>query len=108
MARKRLTLRGWYELPPAPSPDGSIIWKVFPTPPVEKSILIYQDGTVVEGANFDTRTTQSAEVRKYLVGGCIYEFDEDSFEYVALSEAGYHFVDVYADDEYAPDYDTRY
>ena len=89
-------------------PGVSPLWQFFLAPPAQESILIYDDGTVVERQTFENDDIQDPSVHTYILGGTDYRTDEGSFEYNALTAAGFTWRDVYSGDTYADDYDTDY
>ena len=89
-------------------PGVSPLWFFFLPPPAQNSILIYENGDVVERATFENREIKDPDVRTFILGGTDYRTDEGSFEYDALTAAGYTWRDVYTGDVYADTYDTDY
>lgn len=89
-------------------PGVSPLWQFFLAPPAQESILIYDDGTVVEQQTFENSDIQDPSVHTYILGGTDYRTDEGSFEYNALTAAGFTWRDVYTDNVYADDYDSPY
>ena len=77
-------------------------------PPAQNSILIYNDGTVVEQQTFVNSEILDPAVRTFIHGGTDFRTDEGSFEYDALTAAGYSWRNVYSNDVYPEDYDTQY
>jgi hypothetical protein len=92
--QKQLTGRATYgprvELGPGVSP----LWQFFLMPPAQESILIYDDGTVVERQTFENDDIQDPSVHTYILGGTDYRTNEGSFEYIALTAAGFTWRDV--------------
>jgi len=89
-------------------PGVSPLWQFFLAPPAQESILIYDDGTVVEQQTFENDEIQDPSVHTYILGGTDYRTDEGSFTYNALTAAGFTWRDVYTDNVYADDYDSPY
>ena len=89
-------------------PDVSPLWQFFLSPPAQNSIIIYDDGSVVERQTFENDDIQAANVHTYILGGTDFRTDEGSFDYDALTAAGYTWRDVYSDDVYAATYDNPY
>ncbi len=100
--------RGTYG-PYTPIDDGvSPLWQFFLPPPAQNSVLIYNDGTVVERDGFETDDIDDPNVRTFILGGADFRTDVGSFDYTALTAAGYTWRNVYTGDVYAEDYDTQY
>lgn len=106
--QKQLLGRGTYGPRVQTGPGISPLWQFFLMPPAQNSILIYNDGTVVEQQTFDNDDTQDPDVHTYILGGTDYRTDEGSFEYDALTAAGYTWRNVYSNDVYPEDYDSQY
>lgn len=100
--------RGTYGPRVVTGPDVSPLWQFFLSPPAQNSILIYNDGTVVEQETFENDTIQDPDVHTYILGGTDYRTDVGTFEYDALTAAGYTWRNVYSADVYAEDYDSQY
>lgn len=90
------------------APDVSPLWQFIKPPPAQNSILIYNDGTVVERATFENSDTLDPDVHTFIIGGTDYRTDVGTFEYDALTAAGYTWRNVYSGDVYAEDYDSQY
>lgn len=86
----------------------SPLWQYFLAPPSQHSILIYDDGTVVERETFENDEIKADNVHTFIYGGTDYRTDVGSFAYNALTAAGYTWRNVYTDNVYAEDYDTQY
>ena len=106
--QKQLLGRGTYAPRVVLGPDVSPLWQFFLAPPAQNSILIYNDGTVVEQQTFENSDIQDPSVHTYILGGTDYRTDEGSFEYNALTAAGYTWRDVADWDTYPADYDSLY
>jgi len=89
-------------------PGISPLWDFFLSPPSQKSILIYNDGTVVEEEAFENDDITDPDVHTFIYGGTDYRTDVGTFEYEALTAAGYTWRNVYTSDVYAEEYDTQY
>ena len=100
--------RGTYSQEIITGPGVSPLWQFFLPPPAQNSILIYTDGSVVEGRAFENDDIQSADVHTFILGGTDYRTDVGTFEYDALTAAGYTWRNVYSGDVYAEDYDSQY
>lgn len=100
--------RGTYG-PRAPIGAGvSPLWQFFLGPPAQNSVIIYNDGSVVERETFENDDIQSADVHTFILGGTDYRTDVGSFEYEALTAAGYSWRNVYTGNVYAETYDSPY
>ena len=100
--------RGTYNPYTAYGPGVSPLWSFFLSPPAQKSILIYNDGTVVEGQAFENDDIQSPDVHTYIFGGTDFRTEVGSFDYDALTAAGYTWRNVYTENVYPEDYDSPY
>jgi hypothetical protein len=86
----------------------SPLWSFILPPPAQNSVLIYNDGSVFERATFENDDIQSDDVHTFILGGTDYRTDVGSFEYNALTEAGYTWRNVYTDNVYPETYDTQF
>lgn len=88
--RPQLLGRGVYG-PHRPGPySGPMhLWDHILPPPIQNSILIYKDGTVVERAEFDTYEINDPNVHVFILGGTDYRCGDDQFAYDSLIAAGY-------------------
>ena len=86
----------------------SPLWSFFLPPSAQNSILIYNDGTVVERATFEDRDIADPDVHTFILGGADFRTDVGTFEYGALTDAGYTWRNVYTGDVYDEHYDSPY
>jgi hypothetical protein len=86
----------------------SPLWQFFLAPPAQNSILIYNDGTVVEQQTFVLSDIKDPDVHTYILGGTDFRTDVGSFDYDALTAAGYEWRTVYTDNVYDEHYDSPY
>jgi hypothetical protein len=86
----------------------SPLWSYFLPPPAQNSILIYDDGTVVERATFENDDTLADDVHTFILGGTDFRTEVGSFDYNALTAAGYTWRNVYTENVYPEDYDSPY
>jgi len=86
----------------------SPLWQFFLSPSAQNSILIYNDGSVVERATFLNSDTQAEDVHTFILGGTDFRTDEGSFDYEALTAAGYTWRTVYTGNVYPETYDTQF
>ena len=86
----------------------SPLWSYFLPPPAQNSILVYNDGTVVERATFENDDTEDPDVHTYILGGTDFRTEVGSFDYDALTAAGYTWRNVYTENVYPEDYDSPY
>ena len=86
----------------------SPLWSFFLGPPAQNSVLIYDDGTVVERETFENSDITADGVHTFILGGADFRTDVGSFAYDALTAAGYTWRNVYTGDVYAEDYDSQY
>lgn len=100
--------RGTYGPNVQVGPSVSPLWQFFLSPPAQNSILIYNNGDVVEQATFENSAIQNENVHTYILGGTDFRTDVGSFEYDALTAAGYTWRTVYSDNVYPETYDTQF
>jgi hypothetical protein len=100
--------RGTYGPSVQVGPDVSPLWQFFLSPPAQNSILIYNNGDVVEQSTFENDTIQDDNVHTYILGGTDFRTDVGSFDYDALTAAGYTWRTVYSGNVYPEDYDSPY
>lgn len=108
MARAVLGGVGTYGPSVPYGPGISPLWSYMRMPPAQNSILIYDDGTVVEGAHLENDDIQGASVYLYIYGGTRFTCEVGSFEYDALLAAGYTFDVIPEPDSYTDDYQDVY
>ena len=108
MIQKQLLGRGTYGPQVQTGYGVSPLWQFFLPPPAQNSVLIYNNGDVVERATFTNDDIKDPDVHTFILGGTDYRTDEGSFEYDALTAAGYTWRDVYSDDVYPETYDTQF
>lgn len=106
--QKQLLGRGTYGPDVVYGPEVSPLWQFFLAPPAQNSVLIYTDGSVVERATFENNVIQGDDVQRFILGGTDFRTDEGSADYVALTDAGYTWRNVYTDDSYEETYDNPY
>jgi len=108
MATLQLLGRGTYG-PYVPVGEGiSPLWQFKKMPPAQNSILIYNDGTVLERATFVNKEIQSPSVHTYIYGGTDYRCESGSFEHDALLAAGYTFREIAPAGIYTEQYEDIY
>lgn len=108
MIEKQLLGRGTYGPRVDFSPGVSPLWQFFLMPSAQNSVIIYNDGSVVEQQTFENADIKDPSVHTYILGGTDYRTLEGSFAYNALTAAGYSWRNVYSGNTYADDYDTDY
>lgn len=106
--QKQLLGRGTYGPRVALGPGVSPLWQFFLSPPAQNSILIYNDGSVIEQETFENSAIQDPDVHTFILGGTDFRTDEGTFEYDALTAAGYDWRNVYTNDVYPETYDSPY
>lgn len=89
-------------------PDVSPLWQFFLMPPSQNSILIYNDGTVVERQTFQNSDIEDPLVHTFILGGTDYRTADGSFAYNALTAAGYTWRTIPDRDTYTDDYTDTY
>lgn len=108
MATVQLLGRGTYG-PDVPRGRGvSPLWSYFLGPPAQNSVLIYDDGSVVEGPGFENDQVQADDVYLFIFGGTRFRCEVGSFEYEALTNAGYTWETITDYDTYSEDYTDQY
>ena len=106
--QEQLLGRGTYGPRVQTGPGISPLWQFFLMPSAQNSILIYNDGTVEERAGFVNYEIKDPTVHTFIFGGTDFRTDVGSFEYEALTAAGYTWRTVYTDNVYDEHYDTPY
>lgn len=94
MATVQLLGRGTYGPRVDPSPGVSPLWQFFLGPPAQNSVIIYDDGMVVERQTFENDEIKESSVHTFILGGTDFRCEEGSFEYNSLEDAGYTFREV--------------
>jgi hypothetical protein len=89
-------------------PGISPLWKYMRMPPAQNSLIIYDDGSVVEGAHFENDDIAADDVHLYHYGGTIFTVEVGSFAYNALEAAGYLLEEIPEPDTYTDDYQDVY
>lgn len=108
MATVQLLGRGTYG-PDVPMGRGiSRLWMYIQGPPAQNSILIYDNGDVVEKPGFENDDIQAPNVYMFILGGTRFRCETGSFEYNALTDAGYTWQTITEYDTYSEDYDDQY
>lgn len=86
----------------------SPLWQFFLGPPSQHSIIVYNDGSVVERETFENDDIKDPDVHTFIYGGTDFRTDVGSFEYNALTAAGYTWRNVYTGNVYDEHYDSPY
>jgi len=100
--------RGTYGPRTIQGPGISPLWSFILPPPAQNSVVIYNDGSVVERETFENDDIQDEDVHTFILGGTDYRTDVGTFEYDSLTAAGYTWRNVYTGDVYSEDYDTQF
>lgn len=108
MATVQLLGRGTYGPSVASGQGVSPLWTYFLSPPAQNSIIVYDDGSVIESAGFDNDQLQAANVYQFILGGTRFRCETGSFVYEALTNAGYTWQTITDYDTYSEDYDDQY
>ena len=106
--QKQLLGRGTYGPRVEYGPGVSPLWQFKLMPPAQNSVVIYNNGDVVEKQTFVLVELQDPDVHTFILGGTDFRCDEGSFEYESLTAAGYTWRDVYSEDTYPENYDTQF
>lgn len=86
----------------------SPLWSYMRMPPAQNSVLIYNDGSVVERAHFENTDIADPNVHTWIYGGTRFTCEVGSFEYNALLAAGYTLEEIPEPDSYTDDYQDVY
>jgi hypothetical protein len=86
----------------------SRLWTYFLGVPAQNSVIVYNDGSVVEQAGFDNDQIQDPSVYVFILGGTRFRCETGSFEYNALTDAGYTWEEVPEYDVYTETYTSQY
>lgn len=86
----------------------SPLWSYMRMPPAQNSLIIYDDGSVVEGAHFESDDIQADNVYFYHYGGTQFIVEVGSFAYNALEAAGYLLEEIPEPDTYTTTYQDVY
>ena len=108
MATVQVLGRGTYGPPVPQGPGVSRLWLYVKSTAAQKSLLIYNDGTVEEGLSFLNEVIEGDNVYKFILGGTDFRCEVGSFEYVSLAAAGYAFRTVVPRDTYSENYTDDY
>ena len=107
-ATVQLLGRGTYGPRMTQGPGISPLWSFFLGPPAQNSVMIYDDGTVVERQTFEDSDIKESDVYMFILGGTDFRCDVGSFEYTALTAAGYTWREVVPPDTYSSTYQDAY
>ena len=100
--------RGTYG-PEIPMGRGvSRLWLYKKMPPKQNSIIIYNDGTVVERAGFALLDINAPTVHTFIYGGTDWRCQSGSFEHESLLAAGYTFREIHPSGIYTEQYEDTY
>ncbi len=108
MATVQLLGRSTYGPDVAVGRGISPLWRFFRGPPAQNSVIVYNDSHVVEQSNFSTETILSSIVHTFILGGTDFRTTVGSFDYVALTAAGYTWRTITARDAYSDNYEDVY
>ena len=108
MAEVQLLGRGTYGPRVIQGRGISPLWSFILPPPAQNSVLIYNDGSVVERATFENDDIKDEDVHTFILGGTDYRTEVGSFEYDALTAAGYTWRTITGRDEYSEYYEDVY
>lgn len=86
----------------------SPLWSYMRMPPAQNSLIIYDDGSVVEGAHFESDDIQADNVYFYHYGGTQFIVEVGSFAYNALEAAGYLLEEIPEPNTYTTTYQDVY
>jgi hypothetical protein len=89
-------------------PGISPLWSFVRTPPSQSSVIVYTDGHVSERQTFENSEIKDSNVYLFILGGTDFRCDVGSFEYTALTEAGYTWREVVPPNTYSSTYQDVY
>lgn len=108
MATVQLLGRGTYGPRVDPGPVVSPLWQFFLGPPAQNSVIIYNDGDVVERQTFENDEIKDEDVHTFILGGTDFRCEVGSFEYNSLDAAGYTWREVVPPNTYSSTYQDAY
>jgi len=108
VATVQLLGRGTYGPRTMQGPGISPLWSFFLAPPSQNSVMIYNDGSVEERQTFMNSEIKSDDVYMFILGGTDFRCAVGSFEYTALTDAGYTWREVVPPDTYSSTYQDAY
>ena len=108
MAEVQLLGRGTYGPRTIQGRGISPLWSFILPPPAQNSVLIYNDGSVAERATFENDDIKDEDVHTFILGGTDYRTEVGSFEYDALTAAGYTWRTITPRDSYSEEYEDVY
>ena len=108
MTTVQLLGRGTYGPRVDPSPGVSPLWQFFLGPPAQNSVIIYDDGEVVERQTFENDEIKDEDVHTFILGGTDFRCEVGSFEYNSLDAAGYTWREVVQPNTYSSTYQDAY
>ena len=76
--QKQLLGRRLYGPQVAMGPGISPLWQFFRSPPAQNSVIIYDDGHVVERQTFENSEIQADNVVTFILGGTDFRTDDGS------------------------------
>ena len=94
MTTVQLLGRGTYGPHISVGPGVSPLWAYRHSPPAQNTVLIYNDGSVKEIAGVSNLELVTGHVRVWIYGGTDYRTTVGSWEYDALTDAGYTWREV--------------
>lgn len=104
----------WYDLPQLKGPRHLWNHRSNWPPPSGNTLIVYKDGTVIEGDNFGPDVMADPDIHRVFVGGYDHRCnsEEDPLSFAALKANGYKCVvppgDVYpVDDAYSDEYPIK-
>jgi len=108
MATVQLLGRSLYSPRMMQGPGISPLWSFFLSPPAQNSVIVYTDGHVAERQTFENSEIKDSNVYLFILGGTDFRCDVGSFEYTALTAAGYTWREVVPVDTYSSTYQDVY
>lgn len=108
MAVLQLLGRGTYG-PEVPMGEGAHrLWMYKKMPPKQNSVIVYDDGSVIERAVFGNDEITASNVHVFIYGGTDYRCESGSFAHASLLAAGYTFREIHPSGIYTEQYEDIY
>ncbi len=100
---------GWIPNPlPPPNPPDDLWMYCFQTPPVQNSLIVYNNGTVTEGHDFLMSVINGPDVYVFIRGGTNFLVEQGSWLAGVLEAAGYYLICPGVPGGYTAEYESVY
>ena len=87
--RRQLTGRELVHNPPPAGTGPNRLWQKVGEVPFQKSIIVYNDGTVLEGISFTLEDINDPDVHTFIYGGTDFRCEASGWLHDTLVAAGY-------------------